>query len=316
VGGEPYKYTGFLPSSYDVFIDSLTFLFLFSNLLISYFLSQLTNLILDFISRILHTSIIMDAFPRPVHTFRRSPYPAISPTQPHLSQAGKTILITGGATGIGLDISTSFAAAGASHIIIIGRRSDKLAAAKASLESTYASTKIHPFAASITDPGAVSSIFEETRRSIGEIDVLVLCAAFSAPRTSIVTLSASDLEESFKVNVLGNLALVRNFLSVPPTAETPKTIIDISSSATHLPVALHAAYSASKAALTMLVRAVGAENAEGDGGPLRVHSLHPGAVFTEMQETAGWSYNSAFHDDGAYFVARFPSPLIPVPIFQ
>jgi hypothetical protein len=48
-------------------------------------------------------------------TFHKNPYDAIDPTQPSLSAAGKTILITAGHTGIGFAITQNFAIAGASH---------------------------------------------------------------------------------------------------------------------------------------------------------------------------------------------------------
>ncbi|KAJ8071470.1 hypothetical protein OCU04_001790 [Sclerotinia nivalis] len=60
-------------------------------------------------------------FPCPTATWRNDVYPAIDATQPHLSQAGKTIIITGAGSGIGRETALTFAKAGAKHIILIGR---------------------------------------------------------------------------------------------------------------------------------------------------------------------------------------------------
>lgn len=60
-------------------------------------------------------------FKRPTKTYRASPYPAISPTKPENNLTGQTVLITGGATGIGLASTKAFAAAGAARIILVSR---------------------------------------------------------------------------------------------------------------------------------------------------------------------------------------------------
>jgi hypothetical protein len=51
--------------------------------------------------------------PFPTKTSHKTAYPAISPTRPELTAKGKTIVITGGGTGIGAETALYFAKAGA-----------------------------------------------------------------------------------------------------------------------------------------------------------------------------------------------------------
>src|SRR4051812_3096366 len=78
---------------------------------------------------------VMTQFTKITH---HSPYPTISPTRPELSQAGKTVFITGGGTGVGFAIAKGFILASAATVIINGRRADVLEAAGAKLQNEAA----------------------------------------------------------------------------------------------------------------------------------------------------------------------------------
>src|SRR6266536_1232588 len=95
--------------------------------------------------------------------YRKGPYLAISPTRPVLSASvkGKTILITGGHTGIGHAIASNFAIAGAAHVIILGRRGHVLEKARNELSTAHSSTEFHAFAVSIVDEKMVGAVFRD-----------------------------------------------------------------------------------------------------------------------------------------------------------
>lgn len=60
-------------------------------------------------------------------TMHTSSYPAINPTlNPRISQAGRTVLITGSTAGIGFAMAKSFVTASASKVIITGRRQERI----------------------------------------------------------------------------------------------------------------------------------------------------------------------------------------------
>jgi NAD(P)-dependent dehydrogenase (short-subunit alcohol dehydrogenase family) len=84
----------------------------------------------------------------------RAPYDAIAPSNPALSAAGKTIVVTGGGGGTGRAISASFVEAGAAAIMLIGRSESSLKQAQAALPGIQ-STRISCSSADITDPEAI-----------------------------------------------------------------------------------------------------------------------------------------------------------------
>lgn len=225
----------------------------------------------------------------------RTPYPAIDPTKPSLSARGKTVLITGGSTGIGLAISTAFAAARAANIVIISRSLEKLYRAKNSIESTYPSTAVHTFAASVTDAERTSFIFQDVRAHIAEPDILILCAGSLSLSGPTLTVGVEHIWLDFETNVKANLAYVRQYLR-PDTLTKEKIILNVSSSAVHLPELLGvAAYGASKAAFVRLLTQIQLEH---QGRGVRIVSFQPGAVLTAFTKAAGCTEETLDWDDG------------------
>ncbi|KKP05480.1 hypothetical protein THAR02_02440 [Trichoderma harzianum] len=110
----------------------------------------------------------------------KTSYPVISPSRPALSQAGRTVLITGGSGGIGYGIALAFAAAGAARVIIVGRDEAKQQAAAASLAAEAgpgSHTKFEGRAASPGSPENIDSLWDALASEGVLVDVLVLNAA-------------------------------------------------------------------------------------------------------------------------------------------
>ncbi|KAK5105738.1 hypothetical protein LTR62_002326 [Meristemomyces frigidus] len=224
-------------------------------------------------------------------TYRSGTYASISPTRPEVSAKSRTIVITAGHTGIGFAIACSFAAAGASNIIIVGRRETVLRAAVQKLSVKHPGTNLHYFAVSITAEDQVEQMFASIRRNMAEPDILITSAAyFASGATGAASVASTPLKEmtaSFETNVVGNLSIVQAFLGRATQDHIEKTIIDVSTCTVHLYLPQAAgAYSASKLAFTKLLMVLHDE-ARTAGQKLRVHSFHPGAVFTEAVADAG-----------------------------
>lgn len=92
----------------------------------------------------------MPPFPSPTKTWHSTAYPSIYPSRPELSQKNKTILITGGGTGIGAGTAHAFAEAGAARIALLVRREQPLLDTKASIQQQYPSVEVFTASVDVT----------------------------------------------------------------------------------------------------------------------------------------------------------------------
>ncbi|KAM0794046.1 hypothetical protein BDR22DRAFT_827265 [Usnea florida] len=227
--------------------------------------------------------------------YHKTPYTAIDPSQPSLSAAAKTILITAGATGIGFCIAQNFAIAGAQHIILLARRTDVLEKSTTELSATYPGTTFHYFTSSITDHAKIRHVFSEIRSKISSIDVLVTSAAYPPALANTLDLPTQELLLSFDTNLFANINLVHEFLSHTPAPCREKVILDISSAVAYLMIPKRSAYSVSKLAFTQWLARLQQELVDDES--IRIHSFHPGSVWTDCIRGLGMSKESFAWDD-------------------
>ena len=111
-------------------------------------------------------------FPSLTDEWHNASYDAISPSNPSLSVANKTVVITGAGRGIGAATVRAFAQAGASHIALVGRTSSNLSDTKSAVSATCPSVHMTIHTADVADTAAMTAIAKE----IGGWDVLILNA--------------------------------------------------------------------------------------------------------------------------------------------
>ncbi|KAI9659746.1 MAG: hypothetical protein M1831_003644 [Alyxoria varia] len=169
-------------------------------------------------------------FPSLTPTWRNDTYDLISPTRPELSMAGKTVVVTGAAAGIGLEIARSYAQAGAKRVAVIDRPEANFDdAAKALRGPAGHNFSFH--AANVKDLYAMRKAAAE----IGEWDVLFMNAGFLAQPGSVREVDVEEWWEGFGTNVRGAFVTAQSFLptaNIHPSTSNHSTTTDTTSSST------------------------------------------------------------------------------------
>ncbi|MDV3239415.1 MAG: bifunctional aldolase/short-chain dehydrogenase [Gammaproteobacteria bacterium] len=180
---------------------------------------------------------------------------------------GEVALITGAASGIGRACVDAFLARGAAVVGLdiapaIARVSDRPA---------YLG-----LVCDVAEPAELETALERAVQQFGGLDMLVLNAGVFPGGRPIAELETREWERVLRVNLDANLALLR--LAHPLLKLAPRSgrVAVIGSKNVTAPGPGAAAYSASKAALTQLMRVAALEWAA-DG--IRLNALHPDAVF-------------------------------------
>ncbi|KAI7545776.1 hypothetical protein KC331_g6016 [Hortaea werneckii] len=212
-------------------------------------------------------SFDLTKIPRPVETYHRESYARISPS--NFDYTSRTVLVTGGSSGIGFAIAKAFAVAGA-KVVIISRSPGPLERAKRDLQAFIVLT----YTASINDETRMKQIFDE----VGQIDILVLNAAYIHDFGPTIQLKEEQMQASFDTNVIAQWKLVKAFMDLPMPSSGTKTVINISTAGVHLALPHQAAYISSKAAFAQLCQHLASEHTPKEG--FRIFSMHPGAIYT------------------------------------
>lgn len=191
--------------------------------------------------------------------------------------SNKTVLVTGGGSGIGLAIAKSLTEAG-NRVIITGRNLARLQAAAAQLPGATA------LACDITDAAAVSQLVQRLTADFGDLSVLINNAG-QASTYQLTAGADAFTKASAEINI-NYLAMIRlTELLLPLLSQQPEAaVVNVSSILAFAPSAAVATYSASKAAVHSYTQAL--RHALKDSA-VRVFELMPPLVNTEFSAEIG-----------------------------
>lgn len=190
-------------------------------------------------------------------------------------------IVTGAASGIGRATAVRLAEIGkdashASHLFLLDIAEEKLEETAAEIRAT--GTKVETYAGDLADEQTPEAAVNAAVASLGGLDLLVSNAGI-VEHVPLTELTASQFDRAFAINVRATFLLAK--AAHKALSESNGNIVVTASISGSQPTAGYGAYSASKAAVSMLVQHIAAEWAE-DG--IRCNAVSPGYVVTGMTE--------------------------------
>jgi len=187
---------------------------------------------------------------------------------------GKSCIVTGATSGIGLAIARELAGTGA-DLIVTGRNAQKAAAAAETLRASGG--RVQSVAADLSDPAAPVAICQAALDAYGRIDVLFNNAGILINGT-VLDFSDEDWNKVLDLNVSAAFRMSRAVLP-EMQARTAGSIVNVASDWALIGAKGAVAYCVSKAAIAQLTRCMALDHAA-DG--IRVNAVCPGDTDTPM----------------------------------
>lgn len=211
--------------------------------------------------------------------------------------AGRTVLVTGAASGIGEAIAQLFAEHGARVIVV--DRSEQIATSCAALPGEgHRSVR-----ADLTDPSSATAIAQQLEAADLIPDILVNCAGIAVVKPALA-ITSRDWQSVIDVNLTAAFYLSQAVGRLMVGRGTGR-VISIASQAATVAIDGHVAYCASKAGLLGMTRVLALEWA---AFGITVNSVSPTVVETPMA-SAEWSGEKGEGARAAIPIGRFARPI-------
>lgn len=180
---------------------------------------------------------------------------------------GEIALVTGAASGIGKACVDSLLRRGAA---VVGLDVNP------TIEKLYDRPDFVGVTCDVSDEMAIAKALDRAVKAFGGLDMLILNAGIFPSGCRIENLDTATWQKVMHINLDANLILMRECYPLLKLAFNGGRVVAIGSKNVPAPGPAAAAYSASKAALTQLMRVAALE---WSSDRIRINTLHPNAVF-------------------------------------
>jgi 3-oxoacyl-[acyl-carrier protein] reductase len=195
--------------------------------------------------------------------------------------AGQVALVTGASKGIGASIAKHLAGEGAA--VVVNYASSKEGAERVVAEIASSGGKAIAVQANVAKQADIERLFAATKKAFGRLDILVNNAGVYE-FLPLEAVTEEHFHKQFDLNVLGLILASRE--AANHFGPAGGSIINISSLAGPMPISNGSVYSATKAAVDAVTKALAKELG---ARKIRVNAINPGMVETEGVHAAGFA---------------------------
>ena len=207
--------------------------------------------------------------------------------KPEYQFKDKIILITGSTQGIGAETAKLFAFRGAKGIVICGRNTERGNGIKEEIEKIGSQCLfVKTDLANLDD---CRNLIVQTDKYFGRIDTLVNCAGLT-DRGTILSTTPELFNDMFNVNVRAPFFLIQDTVKIMRREKIKGTIGVVITMAAYSGMPFIVAYSASKGALSVLVKNLGNTLAQDQ---IRINGINIGWTDTPGEDTTQKKYHNA-----------------------
>ena len=183
----------------------------------------------------------------------------------------RTVLITGGTSGIGLELARQLVAR-ANTVLVTGRDQDRLAAAARAVPG------LHTFECDAGDPQAIVALHEAVVSRFPGLDILINNAGIMRNLRLAEPRSLVDATHEIDIDLSGPIRMVQQFLAHLCT-RPGAVIVNVSSGLAFVPLAVAPIYCAAKAGLHSYTLSL---RIQLEGSGVTVVELAPPGVETKL----------------------------------
>ena len=184
---------------------------------------------------------------------------------------GRTILITGGTSGIGLEMTRKLLARG-NVVIVTGRSAEGLEALKRDLPG------VHGIRSDVSDADGIRALYAEVTERFPKLDTLINNAGIMRKLKLADGRSLEDVTREVDIDLTGPIRMVQHFLP-HLKRQVDALIVNVSSGLAFVPFPVSPVYSAAKAGLHAYTRCL---RVQLEGSTVKVVELAPPLTETPL----------------------------------